>query len=453
MLTSATTITAFSVDSIDDCLLTLHRNAYTKWSEVAGGAVERSFIKQSRCCGDSIIEPSEGGTVCIKSCHHLPMQSFENGGSNALLLRWPNYIHAPRKYTDQRKRWTFSGHKTVCKRCRLVPGVDKGSEDIEVLPNGLAFITSGMESQNPGKIFLFDFKKPRRGVRALDIIGDFDRSTFSPLGLNIWRDNCNVIYIFVVNAIGNGEETVQKFRFDENRRKLYLMRTYRDPTFTHPNDIAVTGEDSFYFTNFFQFDFKEEYLRGLSIGDAGFYDGTRGHILLRGLSSPNGINISPDGKYVYMSELAGKRLNVYHRESDNTLTRTQVVPLEILVDNIDVDVVTGHLWVAGHTDGQALLNHMPPPHKAISPSLALRLTLSEDSKVTDIAEVYYDDGRQLSGASVAVHYRRHMLVGSVFTTLVLCENTTIGDEDEITFIKMAAVGLIDPYDESVELED
>ncbi|KAI0243089.1 Serum paraoxonase/arylesterase 1 [Lamellibrachia satsuma] len=322
-------------------------------------------------------------------------------------------------------KWTFPGYKTVCNhqsgRCRLVPGVDKGSEDIQVLPNGLAFITSDKDPQIPGNIFLFDFKKPRQGVQVLDIVGDLDRSTFSPIGLNIWRDNCNVIYIFVANAIGNGEETVQKFRFDENRRKLYLVRTYRDPTFTHPNDIAVTGEDSFYFTNLFQFDFKEEFLRGLSIGDAGFFDGTRGHILLTGLSSPNGINISPDGKYVYMSELAGKRLNVYHRESDNTLTRTQVVPLEILVDNIDVDVVTGHLWVAGRTDGQALLNHMQPPHKAISPSLALRLTLSEDSKVKDIAEVYYGDGRQLSGASVAVHYRRHMLVGSVFTKLVLCE--------------------------------
>ena len=51
----------------------------------------------------------------------------------------------------------------------------------------------------------------------------------------------------------------------------------------------------------------------------------------------------------------------------------------------------------------------------------LRLTLSGDSKVTDIAEVYYNDGRQISAATVAVHYRRYMLVGSVFTKLLLCE--------------------------------
>ncbi|KAI0234528.1 hypothetical protein LSAT2_015197 [Lamellibrachia satsuma] len=99
----------------------------------------------------------------------------------------------------------------------------------------------------------------------------------------------------------------------------------------------------------------------------------------------------------------------------------QVVPLGTFVDNIDVDVVTGHLWVAGHPDDQLLVNHMPWPHTPFAPSQVLRLSLSEDSTVTDIAEVYYNDGRQISGSSVAVHYRRYMLVGSIFTKLLLCE--------------------------------
>ena len=63
-----------------------------------------------------------------------------------------------------------------------------------------------------------------------------------------------------------------------------------------PNDIVATGEDSFYFTNYIKFDVKVELLRGLSLGSVGFYDGTRGHILLTGRNIPNGINTSPDGK-------------------------------------------------------------------------------------------------------------------------------------------------------------
>ncbi|KAI0220637.1 Serum paraoxonase/arylesterase 1 [Lamellibrachia satsuma] len=300
--------------------------------------------------------------------------------------------------------------------------VDKGSADIQVLPNGLAFITSGYEARNRGNIFLFDFKKPRHGVHALDIVGDLDRSKFSPLGISIWRDfNSNVIYIFVVNVRSGRKGLVEKFRFDEKRRKLYHLRTYRDPTFTRPDDIVATGKDCFYFTNYYKFDFKEEFLRCISLGNVGFYDGTRGHIFLTERSIPNGINTSPDGKYVYMTEIAAKRLSVYIRESDNTLTLTQVVQLPIFVEYVDVDVVTGNLWVAGHTDAQLAMKHDTWPHTALSPSQVLRLTLSEDSKVTDIAEVYYNDGRQISGASIAVHYRRYMLVGSVFTKLLLCE--------------------------------
>ena len=63
-----------------------------------------------------------------------------------------------------------------------------------------------------------------------------------------------------------------------------------------PDDIVATGEDSFYFTNYIKFNFKVELLRGLSLGSVGFYDGTKGHILLTGRSIPNGINTSPDGK-------------------------------------------------------------------------------------------------------------------------------------------------------------
>ncbi|KAI0238050.1 Serum paraoxonase/arylesterase 1 [Lamellibrachia satsuma] len=322
--------------------------------------------------------------------------------------------------------WTFPGHKTVCNHqpglCWHVPGVDKGSEDIQMLPNGLAFITSGLDHQNRGNILLFDFKKPRRGAHALDIVGDLDRSTFSPLGLSIWRDNkSKVIYLFVVNvrAVRNG--VVEKFRFDEKRRKLYHLRTYRDPTIMRPDDIVATGEDSFYFTNYIKFNFNVELLRRLSLGSVGFYDGTRGRILLAGRSIPNGINTSPDGKYVYLAETGGKCLSVYIRESDNTLTLKQVVPLGTYLDNINVDAVTGNLWVASHPDDQLLANHTPWPHTPFAPSQVLRLTLSEDSTVTDIAEVYYNDGQQISASSVAVRYRRHLLIGSVFTKLLLCE--------------------------------
>ena len=63
-----------------------------------------------------------------------------------------------------------------------------------------------------------------------------------------------------------------------------------------PNNIVATGEDSFYFTIYYKCDFIVELIRGVSVGNVVFYDGRRGHIPQAGISSPNGINTTPDGK-------------------------------------------------------------------------------------------------------------------------------------------------------------
>ncbi|KAK2183713.1 hypothetical protein NP493_299g03068 [Ridgeia piscesae] len=294
-------------------------------------------------------------------------------------------------------------------RCTLVPGIDHGSEDIQVLPNGLAFISSGLGAQVHGGIFLFDFWKPKRGVRALELTGDIDKSTFSPHGISIWTDtNRNLVYLYVVNHVGREKDTVEKFRLDEKRRTLYHMKTFHDdPTFIHLNNLAVVAEDSFYFTNYFKSDLTLEYKRGLPLGNVGFYDGAKGRILLTELCFPNGIAASPDGRnkitvekfrldekrrtlyhvktfhddptfiqHVYLAISLEKRVNIYTRSSDNTLKLTQV----------------------------------------------FRLTTSADGLVLQVDEVYHNDGRQFSGATTAVRYRRLMLVGSVYTNLLLCQD-------------------------------
>ena len=61
-------------------------------------------------------------------------------------------------------------------------------------------------------------------------------------------------------------------------------------------DIVVTGEDSFYFINYKELNVMLEFCFGIRVGNVGFYDGTRGRIILTKLSVPVGINASPDGK-------------------------------------------------------------------------------------------------------------------------------------------------------------
>ena len=58
----------------------------------------------------------------------------------------------------------------------------------------------------------------------------------------------------------------------------------------------MTGEDNFYFTNYFKSDVNLEFMRGLPLGNVGFYDGTMGRIVLDEFCIPNGIAMSADGK-------------------------------------------------------------------------------------------------------------------------------------------------------------
>lgn len=334
--------------------------------------------------------------------------------------------------------WSLGLHKNIYNHqpgpCELVSGIVQGSEDIQVLPNGLAFITSGFEGnaafskpndkRRRGSVFLFDFKKPNEGAHELDIIGDFDRSTFTPLGLSIWTDKNNkLIYIFVVNHLLNNKQAVEKFRFDEKTRNLYHMRTYyNDPTFIHINDIVATGEDTFYFTNFYKFHVFIEIFLGAPLGSVGFYDGTNGRIVADGLCIPNGVNVSPDGRYVYVASMHAQSLLIYARKSDNSLVVKQEVPLGSSVDNIDVEHDTGDLWVAGHSVLGRSINYLTPPHTAQSPSQVLRLTMSDGgAAVLNVTEVYSNDGRAFSGSSVGVNYRGQLLIGSVHTNMLLCQ--------------------------------
>ena len=51
------------------------------------------------------------------------------------------------------------------------------------------------------------------------------------------------------------------------------------------------------------------------------------------------------------------------------------------------------------------------------------LRLSTDSKglITDVTEIYANDGRELAASTVALPYKGYMLAGSVGSTPVVCK--------------------------------
>ena len=97
-----------------------------------------------------------------------------------------------------------------------------------------------------------------------------------------------------------------------------------------------------------------------------------------------------------------------------------------MVDNINVDAVTGDLWVAAipiileFTAHSQNLSHL-------SPSQVFTVQLGEPSPSGEafpdykVREVYMNDGQELSGSSSAIIYKNRLLMGSVFSNMLYCE--------------------------------
>ncbi|XP_027811252.1 serum paraoxonase/arylesterase 1 [Marmota flaviventris] len=313
--------------------------------------------------------------------------------------------------------------------CNFVKGVEAGSEDIEILPNGLAFISSGLkypgiksfEPDKPGKILLMDLNEEDPAVLELKITGSkSDLSSFNPHGISTFTDEDNAVYLLVVNH-PDFKSTVEVFKFQEEEKSLLHLKTIRHKLLPSLNDIVAVGPEHFYATN--DHYFIDPYLRswemylGLAWSYVVYYSPDEVRVVAEGFDFANGINISPDGKYVYISELLAHKIHVYEKHANWTLTLLKSLDFDTLVDNISVDPVTGDLWVGCHPNGMKIFFYDPenPPASEV---LRIQNILTEEPKVK---LVYAENGTVLQGCSVASVYKGKLLIGTVYHKALYCE--------------------------------
>ncbi|XP_002731966.1 serum paraoxonase/arylesterase 1-like [Saccoglossus kowalevskii] len=339
-------------------------------------------------------------------------------------------------------------HKPIYKQypgpCRLVPGVDRGSEDITVSSEGLAFISSGLSSPRfvhdpqrhaegvKGRILLFDYSHPEKNTTELSIVGNFSNNHFDPHGISLYQNPVTgETRLFVVNHLPDFKDSVEIFRFMEKEKSLYHLKTCQGEHMYSLNDVLAVGPESFYFTN--DMFFTQGILRilelyaGMAWGGVGLYDVTD-KILLQGMMFANGINMSPDGRLVYVAEFVRNTVNIYKRvPEDNSLIIQKVIYTYTSVDNIEVDKKTGDIWLGCHPALYTTIKHMENTTKPAA-SQVLRLRLSSNSDPYDKAELrqfFMDGGELISASSVASMYNDAMLIGSVTDRMVYCEIKTI----------------------------
>ncbi|XP_045157145.2 serum paraoxonase/arylesterase 2-like [Mercenaria mercenaria] len=302
---------------------------------------------------------------------------------------------------------------------------DGGSEDLTHVGNGVVLFSTGLATSK-GHIKAVDLNQSLNAF-TLNITNSPERDDFMTKlhGLSSWRDpHTGKLYLYVISHAS--EESIEVFEVEDGMNLKYI-KTITDSSFASKfmNDLVVVGKDKFYISQFAHFPIRDmtkvnlEWLSRWKTGNIYYYDGHRARVVASNLEQPNGINISPDAKVIYLSEWGSKTLKAYRRESTNNLVELWSTYLGTGIDNIEVDPDTGDLWIGAHPVMWKvidLLNIFGAKH----PGQVLRIKMT-DNAISEIEEVFSDDGNFLYGTSSATNVNGKLVIGTVSQKAAVCE--------------------------------
>ncbi|MBN3298089.1 PON2 arylesterase, partial [Amia calva] len=286
---------------------------------------------------------------------------------------------------------------------------------------GLKYPGTPHFSEEPGKIYVLDLHANHLKPVELRVSRGFDLDSFNPHGISVYIDETDhTVYLFVVNH-PNSESTVEIFRYNEEDNSIAHLKTIKHELLHHVNDIVAVGPESFYATN--DHYFSHELLRAVEMFldlpwcDVIYYTPEGAREVAAGFNSVNGINISPDNKYIYVVDILAQTIHVMEIQKDKTLTSVKAVQVGSLPDNIEVDRVTGDVWLGCHPNAAKMAPYDPqnPPGSEVIQIKHIH------SETPEVRQVYADDGSVIQGSSIAVAYQGRLLIGSVFHKMLICD--------------------------------
>jgi arylesterase/paraoxonase len=301
--------------------------------------------------------------------------------------------------------------------CKQVTGGIVGVEDLTIDPETKLAYLAGYDRRGAmtgqtvrGAIWAYDLNLA--DAQPADSTANALPDGFWPHGVSLYRGADGRKTLFVINHAG-GKHTVEIF--DVAGAALTHRRTVAGPELVSPNDLVGVGSDVFYVTN----DHAnasgwrrsaEDYLR-LRETTVQLFDGTKFSTALSGLGGSNGINVSADGRSLYVSAASERTVYVYDRDpATNALTKRAAVEVPGFADNIDV-------LLGLHSKIFDLLAHVGDASK---PSPSHIMHLKADGKGGFAPQtIYYNSGEEISGASVGAALGKRLLIGAIFEPKIL----------------------------------
>jgi arylesterase/paraoxonase len=293
-----------------------------------------------------------------------------------------------------------------------------GAEDITIdKSTGLALVSSTTFTENApnGAIYLLDLKDDV--PQPIKLTQNLPFNDFHPHGISLYQSPEGEKLIFVINHKKSLITSIEIFQFTDST--LIHKETINNDLFISPNDIVGVGERQFYLTN--DHDEKKSSWRStkdllqIPMGNVCYFDGSKASIVADGFLYANGINVSQDGRRLFVAATTGKKIKVFDRDiSSGKLAENSDIAVNG-ADNIELDE-SGDLWVGCHPKLLAFLAHSKD-HSKLSPSEIIKISFENEKPLVE--SVYLNGGNPLSGASVGAVWRNKMLIGSVFGNKVL----------------------------------
>jgi arylesterase/paraoxonase len=298
--------------------------------------------------------------------------------------------------------------------CTAVPDV-VGAEDVTIdLRTGIAYLSAcdrrALAAGGPARGAIYAYDLEAASARPVNLTPDAGPD-FRPHGISLYVAPDGTRTLFVIDH-GGGHNAIEVY--DVGADRLAHRMTLADPLLVAPNDLVAVTPTQVYVTN----DHRhpggwlrtvEDYFRR-PWADVVLWDGHRFREAAGGIRLANGINVSADGRTLYVAATIGGTIRVYDRDPPTgRLTFRGEIPLDSGGDNIEMDA-DGSLWVGAHPQLLTLVRYMSGS-SLYAPSQILHVT--PHLGAPQVHEVYLNLGEQLSAASVAAVRGKRLLIGAI----------------------------------------
>lgn len=319
--------------------------------------------------------------------------------------------------------WNMDGFKSVepsfAGSCDVVPGMGS-AEDIDIdREAGVLFISAADRlgkatgtSDGQGQILVLDINNLPQKYTISRQEGFDD---FRPHGMSIFKAPTGERRLFIINHRA-AEDTIELFDINPDNT-LTHVRTIKDPLITNANDLAAVDMERFYVGNdsgaTSGFEGGMEMMGVLSLSDIVYWDGNKATAVIDDFASAGGIDVSNDGKTVYINATSSKSVEVYDRDLlSGALSLKQSIKVGFAVDNADV-APDDSVWVAGHPIVMGLISHFTSGGEKPAPSKVIRLPANDDGTLGEPETIFVSTGEDLSASSVAVQYQDKFFMGGI----------------------------------------